>query len=143
MFFLLSKMMTIPEQDYTVTENLAQVIDTIQLGRKTGVLTVQRGEGTGFESGMIIFVSGRPARAQVGYLNTAESLEWLATWRQCRFAFLPYIPPDLELASSALLPGKGPPNTPITGKYPAWPGSQPVSGSNPALLPGSQPATPS
>src|SRR5690349_17056985 len=102
-------MVAMPEQDYTVTENLAQVIDTIQLGRKTGVLTVQRGEGSTFESGMVIFVNGRPARAQVGYLNTAESLEWLTTWRECRFAFLPYIPPDLALASPALHSGKSPP----------------------------------
>lgn len=134
--------MAIPEQDYTVTEDLAQVIDTIQLGRKTGVLTVQRGDGTGYEGGMIIFVSGRPVRAQVGYLNTAESLEWLATWRQCRFAFLPYIPPDLELASPALLPGKSPPQTSTTGKLPTLPGSQstiePIPGSN-LPVPGPRP----
>ncbi|HEU5229868.1 MAG TPA: DUF4388 domain-containing protein [Ktedonobacteraceae bacterium] len=131
-----------PEQDYTVTENLAQVIDTIQLGRKTGVLTVQRGEGSAFEGGMVIFVNGRPARAQVGYLNTAESLERLAFWRECRFAFLPYIPPDLALSSPALLSGKSPSTTSVTGKYPALPGPQSSAVNNPAF-PGVQPRMPS
>ncbi len=139
--------MVMPEQDYTMTENLSQVIDTIQIGRKTGVLTVQRGEGALFESGMVIFVSGRPVRAQAGYLNSMESLEWLNTWRQCRFAFLPYIPPDLALASSALLPSKSPPsqglpNPAITGKYPTLPGAQSVGGSNSGFF-GSQAGPPS
>lgn len=130
-----------PEQEYTVTEHLAQVIDAIQLGRKTGVLTVQRGEGPTFEGGMIIFVSGQPVRAQVGYMNTPESLEWLNSWRECRFAFLPYIPPDLALASPALLPGKSPTTAPITGKHPSIPGTSPITGQHPAY-PGAQPGNP-
>jgi hypothetical protein len=91
---------------------------------------------------MIIFVSGQPVRAQVGYMNTPESLEWLNSWQACRFAFLPYIPPDLALASPALLPGKSPTTTPITGKHPSVSGTPPITGPQPAYPTGPQPAYP-
>jgi hypothetical protein len=88
-----------PEQKNTATDQLAIVIDAIQLGRKTGVLTVERGAGKHFEEGAIIFVNGQPVRARVGQRNTAESLKWLTTWGACRFAFVPSLPPDLALSS--------------------------------------------
>src|SRR5262245_4613346 len=101
------------EQDLTTTEHLTQVIDALQLGRKTGVLTVERGEGPSLERGMIILVNGQPVRAQLGNLNTAESLEWLGAWQSCRFAFLPTIPPDLMMPASYAGGGQGPPSGPL------------------------------
>ncbi|HLZ60160.1 MAG TPA: DUF4388 domain-containing protein [Ktedonosporobacter sp.] len=95
-----------PEQDYAVTEQLSQVIDAIQLGHKTGVLNAERSDGASLQQGMIIFVNGQPVRAHVKDLNTKESLEQLATWRACRFAFLPYLPPDLVGISGATTTGQ-------------------------------------
>ena len=101
------------EYDLTTTENLTQVIDALQLGRKTGVLTVERGEGHSLQRGLVIFVNGQPVRSQLGNLNTAVSLEWLATWQACRFAFLPNIPPDLMEPPPSVGVDQGPPSRPL------------------------------
>jgi hypothetical protein len=77
-----------PHQRETATDQLLNVIQVIQLGRKTGTLTVERGEGSGFEEGMITFVHGRATQAKVGQRVGAEAFKWLSSWGPCRFAFI-------------------------------------------------------
>lgn len=112
---LFAEVTGMPEYDLTTTEHLRQVIDALQLGRKAGVLTVERGEEPFVERGMIIFVNGQPVRAKLGNLNTAEALERLATWQTCRFAFSPDIPPDLMPTSPAIGGGYKTPSRPLPG----------------------------
>jgi hypothetical protein len=71
----------------TVTDRLANVIQVIQLGRKTGALVVERDNGTGVQEGKIIFVRGQITHAQGGALYSQQALTWLCTWETCRFVF--------------------------------------------------------
>ncbi|TMC61826.1 MAG: DUF4388 domain-containing protein, partial [Chloroflexota bacterium] len=48
-----------PHQRETATDRLSNVIQVIQLGKKSGLLTVERGEGITFEEGAITFVNGQ------------------------------------------------------------------------------------
>ena len=72
----------------TTTDNLLNVIQVIQLGRKTGFLMVDRGEGTAREEGEIAFVSGQIVEANSGSLVGQQALDWLKTWGVCRFLFV-------------------------------------------------------
>ena len=77
------------QQKETITNSLADVIQVIQLGRKSGVLTVARGEGETFEEGLITFVNGQAVAAQTTVFNGQNALHWLGRWGTCRFAFIP------------------------------------------------------
>ncbi len=74
-----------PELRYTATDQLANVIDAIQIGRKTGILTATRGR----EEGSIVFVSGQVVRAILGYYLGAEALQNMMGWTTCQFVFSP------------------------------------------------------
>jgi hypothetical protein len=76
-------------QKETITNSLADVIQVIQLGQQSGVLTVERGEGETFEEGMITFVSGQAVAAQTTVFNGQNASRWLSSWGTCRFAFIP------------------------------------------------------
>lgn len=77
-----------PQQRDTSTDRLANVIQVVQLGRKTGVLTVERGNGITTEEGSITFVNGQATQANAGQHVGLEAFNWLSTWGACRFAFL-------------------------------------------------------
>ena len=77
------------QQRETITNSLANLIQVIQLGRKSGVLTVERGEGAAFEEGMITFVNGEAVEALAALFNGQNALRWLDTWETCRYAFIP------------------------------------------------------
>jgi hypothetical protein len=77
------------QQKETITNSLADVIQVIQLGGKSGVLTVERGDGETFEEGMITFVNGQAVEAQTTVFNSQNALRWLGSWGACRFAFIP------------------------------------------------------
>ncbi len=77
-----------PPQRETTTDRLADVIEVAQLGRKTGLLTVERGAGITFEEGSITFIEGQVTEASTGGRNGFEALNWLNTWGACRFAFV-------------------------------------------------------
>jgi hypothetical protein len=76
----------------TVTDRLLNVIQVLQLGKKTGHLTVERDEGKGQEKGEIIFVEGQVTQAYGGNLRGQEALNWLSAWGACRFIFMPATP---------------------------------------------------
>jgi hypothetical protein len=73
----------------TVTDRLLNVIQVLQLGKKTGNLLVERGEGVKLEAGEIIFSNGQVIQARRGRLQGQEALSWLSTWSTCRFIFVP------------------------------------------------------
>ena len=76
-------------QKETITNSLANVIQVIQLGWKSGVLIVERGEGATFEEGMITFVNGQVVAALTAVLNGQNALHWISSWGTCRYAFIP------------------------------------------------------
>jgi hypothetical protein len=73
-------------QRQTVTNRLADVIHIIHIGSKSGMLTVERGEGKTVEEGFIKFVHGRVVEARVGMYNGLAALHYLTTWQTCRFS---------------------------------------------------------
>ncbi len=84
--------MSIPSQRGTETSNLANVIEVIQLGRKTGILTVERGDDAQLELGEITFTNGQITQARSNHSRSTDgqqALQWLRTWRSCRFLFVP------------------------------------------------------
>jgi len=72
----------------TSTDRLANVIQVIELGRKTGVLTVERNTGLSVEEGMIYFVRGHITHASGGQRVGLDALNWLNSWGACRFTFV-------------------------------------------------------
>ena len=77
------------QQNATITNSLADVIQVIQLGGKSGVLTVERGEDTTFEEGAITFVNGQAVDALTALFNGQDALRWLGSWGICRYEFIP------------------------------------------------------
>ncbi len=76
----------------TLTDQLTNVIQVIQLGRKSGRLTVERGEGLTLEKGEILFEQGHITYAQGGRLSGQQAINWFSTWGACRFLFVPTEP---------------------------------------------------
>jgi Domain of unknown function (DUF4388) len=73
----------------TITDKLLSVIQVLQLGKKTGHLLVERGEGMVLEEGEIIFSNGQVIRARVDKLQGQQAMNKLSTWSTCRFIFIP------------------------------------------------------
>jgi len=73
----------------TITDQLANIIQVIQLGKKTGRLTVERDDGADRVPGEIHFTHGRITQAHCGEMSGQQALNWLATWGECRFLFIP------------------------------------------------------
>jgi hypothetical protein len=80
-----------PQRRGTTTDNLLNIIQVIQLGRKTGILTTERGEGITREDGQLIFVNGQITQANSDRLVGQQALDRLKTWGGCRFIFVPSI----------------------------------------------------
>ncbi len=77
-----------PPQRGTQTDQLANVIEVIQLGRKTGILTVERSTDSSFETGEITFMNGQVTQAHGERgLHGQQALLWFKGWGQCRFLF--------------------------------------------------------
>ena len=98
-----------PQQPATSTDRLANVIEVIQLGRKTGILTAERDTGSMFEYGMITFVKGQVTQASVGSYTGFPAFSMLKTWGACRFTFAP-------AEASQITQQITQPLTPITGE---------------------------
>lgn len=76
------------QQRETATDRLVSIIQLVQLGRKTGVLTAKRGDGITQEEGTITFIKGQITQTSVGRRRDSEALNWLTTWGNCRFTFV-------------------------------------------------------
>lgn len=63
------------------------VIQVLQLGRKTGELRAERQVGSQTEEGLLKFVHGQITFAQCGQLDGKTALHWLQSWGTCRFVF--------------------------------------------------------
>src|SRR5579883_403545 len=99
--------MLMPQQRETVTDRLANVIEVIQLGRKTGQLSVERGAGSTYEEGYISFLNGQIIQAVTGWRSGQEALNWLSDWGTCRFTFIP----DASARTTSKLPALSAPST--------------------------------
>ena len=76
----------------TATNQLSTVIDALQLGEKTGILTVERGAGGTFEEGVIVLVKGQVVNAAIGPSSGRAAATKLFSWQACRFSFVPALP---------------------------------------------------
>lgn len=109
-------------QRATIADHLSQVIEVIELGRRTGLLSIERDDQPGLEEGDIYFVQGEAIYASTGAKNGRIALETLRTWGACRFAFLadaarptPNIGPELRGSrppQTGTLRPSGPPTRP-------------------------------
>jgi hypothetical protein len=85
----------------TATNRLANVIEVVELGRRTGLLSAER-DANGLEEGEIYFISGHPVYAALGPLDGRDALNVLVRWGACRFAFDPSAPRPLPNFSGVL-----------------------------------------
>jgi hypothetical protein len=86
----------------TATDRLQNVIEVVDLGRRSGLLAVERGSGPAVEEGEIYFMNGRAIYAAVGALRGREALNVLVRWGECRFAFDPNAPRPTPNVSGVL-----------------------------------------
>jgi len=101
----------------TATDRLSNVMEVVQMGRRSGLLSVERGAGSVFEVGEIYFVSGSPSYASLAGLSGREALVALSHWGPCRFAF------DGDAARPAA--NITPADPPVSGKLSGTPVSSP------------------
>lgn len=139
------------QQPKTETDRLANVIQVLQLGQKTGVLSVERNTGPNFEQGLLTLVNGQIIQASVGQRQGQDALAWLGSWGPCRFSFsaeqrsvmtgttgpMPALGPRTESGYGSPLPtttpGPGyPPQTPFPRTTGNLRGSGPLSGPLPS-----------
>jgi Domain of unknown function (DUF4388) len=99
------------------TNQLGDVIQTIQLVHRSGVLKVEKNEeGVIQEEGTITFISGQITEAHLGILSGPAAFNRIVSWKSCRFTFLaaetqasgPLLPPgssDQYITSNDMSPG--------------------------------------
>lgn len=112
------------QQRGTATNQLSTVIAALQLGQKTGVLAIERGEGGTFEEGTIIFLHGKVAQAAIGSFTGREAATQLLSWQACRFSFTPLLPNDSALTAHLV------PHPPTEAKGITQNGHKPLSGNH-------------
>jgi hypothetical protein len=72
----------------TATDKLADVIQMLQMSRKTGILHVNRdGLGNTIEQGAIMLQNGQIMDASLGPYKGAEAFQRLQGWLSCYFVF--------------------------------------------------------
>src|SRR5258707_15697147 len=81
-----------------MTDCLGDLSHIILMGKKRGVLTVERGEGRSLEEGLIIFVRGQVVEARVNQRSGLAAFTYLNAWQVCHFSFI------AQAANEALLP---------------------------------------
>lgn len=107
----------------TATDRLSNVIEVVELGRRTGLLSVERGSGALLEEGDIYFVVGRTIFATLAGLRGREALAMLGRWGDCRFSFDPTSPRPTPNVSGSLS------SNPSSGALPAAPSFAPPASS--------------
>jgi hypothetical protein len=72
----------------TATNNLTDVIQMLQMARKTGILTLQReGKGNTVEQGTLTLQAGQIVDAGLGLITGKTAYARLSTWGACHFIF--------------------------------------------------------
>lgn len=92
------------QQREATTDRLIGIIASLKMERKSGQLRVRRGEGLTSEEGILTFLRGQITRASVGRRNGADALNWLSTWGQAHYTFLPSILNDEAPAARSTSP---------------------------------------
>src|SRR5579859_7432636 len=111
----------------TATDRLSNIIEVVELGRRTGLLSAERGAGQTREEGDIYFVGGRALYAALMQLRGREALIALGQWGPCTFSFDPQArAPTPNIAEAITGPH---------GAAPAAPGYRPAQGSKNARWP--------
>jgi hypothetical protein len=80
--------MDMSEPRVTATNQFSTVVDALQLGKKTGILTVERGEGGTLEEGILAFTNGDVVNATLGSYQGRDAVTKLFSWQACRFSFV-------------------------------------------------------
>lgn len=97
-------------QRETTTSSLASLIQILQLGYRTGTLTVERHVGGELEEGYLVFANGKivAAHAKQGVSGTS-AFNYLRNWGACRFSFLEGAASGTSpsMQSSSSLPANG------------------------------------
>lgn len=89
------------------TGQFSAVVDALQLGEKTGILTVEREEGGSLEVGTIMFVNGSAVDATLGAFQGREAATRLFSWQECRFSFTA-LSPEQIMAGQGICPVPAP-----------------------------------
>jgi Domain of unknown function (DUF4388) len=111
----------------TSTNQLSDVIQTLSVARKTGMLVVERESPTGSsELGTITFNNGQVTDANIGPLRGADAFKKISTWTTCHFLFQPPSAMATSPPSSPWQPEFGTSGTSVvlpeqTGPYPSVP----------------------
>lgn len=90
-------------QRETTTDSLASIMQILQLGFRTGTLTVERSTGDGIEEGFVVFNNGQVVSARANRYIGVSAFNYLRNWGTCRFSFLEGVttgPLPAELPSS-------------------------------------------
>lgn len=91
------------------TDRLVSIIQSIQVAQGSGVLTVRRGQGGMLEEGYIVFLNGQVKQTTVGRRTGTEARNWLSTWGQCYYRFVP------SNGANPAQPGSASPGAPHSG----------------------------
>lgn len=75
-------------QRETLTDSLANIIQILQIGYRSGTLSVERDAGQAIEEGYIVFVNGRAVDARTHQYSGMVAFNYLQTWGSCRFSFI-------------------------------------------------------
>jgi Domain of unknown function (DUF4388) len=102
-------------QHGTMTDSLADIINILHVGGKSGILTVERDEAAILEEGRIVFVDGKVIEARVGQQSGLTAFNYLDTWKTCRFSFIDHHAQDISMPSQATQNSRSQRNTlPVT-----------------------------
>jgi hypothetical protein len=122
---------TMAKPRVTATDRLANVIEVVELGQRTGLLSVERGSGSVLEEGELYFVGGRVIYASLAGLRGREALNALGRWGPCRFAFDRDAPPP-----APNIAGSVPSAMPQRSSPSGWLEQNSVRGYSPHSVPG-------
>lgn len=75
-------------QRETLTDSLTNIIQILQLGYRSGTLTVERDVWQTMEEGYIVFSNGRVVDAWTIRYRGLAAFNYLNTWGSCRFSFI-------------------------------------------------------
>ena len=91
-------------QRTAITDSLADLLHILRMGEKSGVLTVERGDGRTLEEGRIEFLRGQVVEARVNQQRGPAAFTYLSSWQVCRFSFLAQVDNDAQLPPQIMQP---------------------------------------